>query len=148
MGSQWSLRSTGVMWEERGTQETRRAAVFRMLWSFEVIFVERPKRRELQLSKRDVTNAWIRRWAVFWSRNLRILLIFLKATKADLHILSTFWDMQRDESMTAPRLRTIFEGSITDCPILTLICGTSEQYLEWKSWWNEMSWLILKGYIH
>ena len=114
--------------------KTRRSVLDALQWSFEVILLDRPKRRELQLglSKRDVTNAWIRRWAVFWSRNLRILLIFLKATKEDLHIISTFWDMVRDESMTTPRFRAIFAGSITDCPIFTLICGTQEQYLEWK----------------
>ena len=73
-------------------KKKRRAAVFWIRWSFEVIFAGRPKRRELQQSSLDVTKAWIRRWAVFWSRNLQIFPIFLIATKADLQMASTFLD--------------------------------------------------------
>ena len=77
LGSQWSFRRIGFMWEKRGTQETRRAAAFWTRWSFNITFRGRPKRRELQQSNLDVTKAWIRRWAEFWSRYLRIFPIFL-----------------------------------------------------------------------
>ena len=57
IGSQWSFWRIGVMWEERGTQETRRAAAFWTCWSFDITFRGRPKRRELQQSNLDVTKS-------------------------------------------------------------------------------------------
>ncbi|MGH0166537.1 UNVERIFIED_CONTAM: hypothetical protein FKN15_051133 [Acipenser sinensis] len=48
IGSQWSERSSGVAWEKRGRENTRRAAEFWMSWSGRVADTGRPARRELQ----------------------------------------------------------------------------------------------------
>ena len=62
---------SGVVWENFGWLKTSRAVAFWMSCRDQMALVGRPARRELQLSRREMT----RTCAVFWVRRRRILLM-------------------------------------------------------------------------
>ena len=90
--------------------ETSLAAEFWILCSFVKSLSGTPYRRLLQLSKRDVTNAWTRISVVALFRNERILPIRLSAREALRQMMLMCSRIVKCLSMTMPKSRTEVDG--------------------------------------
>jgi len=72
-GSQWRSRKRGVMWENFGKLNNRRAAAFWMRFKGLIVEARSPAKRELQYSRRVMMSAWTKICAASCVRKGRIL---------------------------------------------------------------------------
>ena len=93
MVSQWRSFNIGVICSFILESVTTLAAVFCIGWRHSIWYKGRPNSKLLQLSRRELTNAWTRRSVVARSRCFLIFPMLRRANEALLQIL-LMWDLR------------------------------------------------------
>ena len=131
MVSQWRSFNIGVICSFILESVTTLAAVFCIRWRCSIWYKGRPNSKLLQLSRRELTNAWTRRSVVPQSRCFLMFPMLRRANEAMLQIL-LMWDLRfmclskkTAKSFTWPC------GSIVELPTLTSgVLGRLREKLE------------------
>ena len=120
-GSQWSLCRIGVMCAVRLTL----AEMFWILCSWFVSHSGKLERREFALSRREVTNAWVRIRVDCLSRQFRMRPILLIDPMAVRHVFLMCERIVMCSSNIPPRFRASADGVICASPTVILICDVA-----------------------